>query len=77
MMNFHALAPKKYKKSVVSGMVYRIYNACSSWKNFHNSLEKGKKLLQNNQYPKSFSDPIIQKTLEKIVTPEKHQDEDK
>ena len=29
-MNYHALAPRKYKKSVVSGIVHRIFNACSS-----------------------------------------------
>ena len=31
IMNFHALAPKRYKRSVVSGFVYRIHRACSSW----------------------------------------------
>ena len=42
IMNYHALAPKKYKHSVVSGFVHRIYRACSSWHNFHDSLEKAK-----------------------------------
>ena len=37
IMNYHALAPKRYKHSVVSGFVYRIYRACSSWQNFHDS----------------------------------------
>ena len=27
VMNFHSLAPKKYKRSVVSGFVHRIYRA--------------------------------------------------
>jgi len=27
-MNFHALAPTKYKRLVVSGMVLRIFHAC-------------------------------------------------
>ena len=30
LMNFHALAPDKYKRSVVTGMVHRIVRACSS-----------------------------------------------
>ena len=38
-MNFHALAPRKCKKSVVSGFFYRIYRACSTWKCFHQGLE--------------------------------------
>lgn len=67
-MNYHALAPMKYKKSVVSGFVYRIYYACSSWKEFNVSLKKAKKLLECNQYPSSFYEPIINKTLTNIIT---------
>ena len=66
-LNFHALAPSKYKRSVVSGMVYRIFNACSSWQNFHLSLQKAKKMLENNQYPVSFYEPIIEKTINNIL----------
>ena len=62
-MNFHALAPRKCKKSVVSGFFYRIYRACSTWKCFHQGLEKTKKILRNNQYPPSFYEPIITKIL--------------
>ena len=69
IMNYHALAPKKYKRSVVSGFVHRIHRACSSWKNFHDSLEKAKTILLNNQYPPSFFDPIISDTLSKIIQP--------
>ena len=58
-MNYHGLAPKKYKRSVISGKVYRIHYACSTWKNFHNSLTRAKKIFENNQYPPSFY-PIIE-----------------
>ena len=64
---FPALAPKRYKRSVVSGFVHRIYRACSDWKAFHESLEKAKKILNNNQYPSAFYEPIIHETLTKIV----------
>ena len=67
IMNYHALAPKRYKRSVVSGFVYRIYFACSSWEHFHKSLEKAKQILERNQYPPSFYDPIIKDTLNKII----------
>lgn len=30
-MNYNVLAPTKYKKSVVSGLVHRLHQACSSW----------------------------------------------
>ena len=70
VMNYHALAPRKYKQSVVAGFVYRIHRACSTWKNFHVSLEKAKCILERNQYPPDFYEPVIQKALEKIVSAE-------
>ena len=67
IMNFHALAPKRYKRSVVSGFVYRIHRACSSWLYFHDSLEKAKRVLERNQYPPAFYEPIIKQTLDAIL----------
>ena len=67
IMNFHALAPKRYKRSVVSGFVYRIHRACSSWSYFHDSLEKAKRVLERNQYPPAFYEPIIKQTLDAIL----------
>ena len=67
IMNYHALAPKRYKRSVVSGFVHRIYRACSTWENFHDCLTKAKKLLERNQYPPEFYDPIIKDSLNKIL----------
>ena len=67
IMNFHALAPNKYKRSVVSGFVHRIYRACSDWTLFHQSLDKAKTILQENQYPECFYEPIINDTLTKII----------
>ena len=66
IMNYHALAPKRYKRSVVAGFVYRIYRACSSWENFHSSLVRAKIILEMNQYPPTFYDPIIRKALADI-----------
>ena len=69
IMNFHAMAPKRYKRSVVSGFVYRIYRACSTWQLFHESLEKAKRVLERNQYPPTFYESIIRETLETILRP--------
>ena len=69
-MNFHALAPKRYKQSVVAGFVHRIYRSCSTWKNFHESLKKAKQILEKNQYPPLFYDPIIEKTISKLLMTE-------
>ena len=66
-MNFHALAPQKYKRSVVIGFIHRIYRACSTWSHFDESLKKAKAALEKNQYPPYFYEPIIAKTLSKII----------
>ena len=68
VMNFHAIAPRKYKRAVVQGLVYRIYRSCSKWQAFHDSIQRAKVILENNQYPPEFYDNIISMTLEKIVT---------
>ena len=39
------------------------------------SLVKAKEILDNNQYPKSFYNPIITETLEKIRTTPQHIEE--
>ena len=68
VMNYHALAPRRYKRGVVSGFVHRIHRACSTWQNFHQSLSKAKEILEKNQYPSTFYEPIIRDTIEKIMT---------
>ena len=49
ILYFHAMAPKRYKRFVMQGFVYRIYRACNSWKKFHESLIKAKDILERNQ----------------------------
>ena len=75
ILNYHSLAPKRYKRSVVSGFVHRIYRACSRWQLFHSSLRKAKAILEHNQYPPTFYEPIIQQTLCNIVTPKVTQEQ--
>ena len=70
-LNYHALAPIKYKRSVIRSFVHRIYNSCSNWSSFHCSMEKMKKILENNQYQSHFYEPIIHDTLEKIFVHKK------
>ena len=73
VMNYHALSPKRYKKSVVAGFVHRIYRACSSWQLFHDSLERAKQILERNQYPPQFYNPIIKQALVKILKPDEEE----
>ena len=69
IMNFHALAPLKRKRSVVTGFVHRIFWACSTWEHFHGGLERPKRGLCNNQYPTNFYEPLIHSTIEKLHLP--------
>ena len=59
IINYHALAQNKYKRAVVTELVYHIFRSCSNWKHVHGHLEKGKVILKNNQYPQDFFEPII------------------
>ena len=52
---------------MVSGFVHIIHRACSTWSLFHESLQKAKKILERNQYPPCFYDPIISQTLSSIT----------
>jgi len=61
ILNCHALSPVKYKKSVVSGLIHRIFCACSTWENFHESVTKAKTILCNNQYPTIFLNRSLKK----------------
>ncbi len=63
---FYALAPKRYKKSVVQSFVHRIYRCCSSWEQVTSSLQRAKDVLDKNQYPAEFYEPIIGETINKI-----------
>ena len=63
IMNYHALAPKCYKRSGLSGFFHRIHRSCSNWSNFHTSLEKAKQILENNQCPQVFYNLIIEETI--------------
>ena len=76
-MNYHALAPLRYKRSVVSGFIYRIFYVCSNWKNVDESLGKAKRILDNNQYPSAFYEPIIEKTLSRIIENKAKNDDEK
>ena len=67
IMNYHALAPRRYKRSVVSGFVHRIHRSCSTWLHYHQSMVRAKRILERNQYPPAFYEPIIEQTLTNII----------
>ena len=67
-LNFHAIAPLKYKRNVIQGLVHRIYNATSTWDNFNIGMEDGIRILKENQYPEDLSRRILNSTLTRLKT---------
>ena len=70
-LNYYASAPTKYKRSVVHSFIHRVWNSCSTWKNFTKSMKEMKETLEDNQYPAFFYEPLIHATLEKIILKKK------
>ena len=67
-LNYHAVAPIRFKRSVVRSFVYRIYNACSNWKYFDEGIKEATEILKENQYPEAFYLPIVKQVIEKLQT---------
>ena len=66
----------KYKRSVMIGMVHRIYRACSSWTYIHQGLEEAKLTLLNNQYPLPLIETTFNQTLTHILSENKNKKND-
>ena len=65
-LNFHAMAPKRYKRSVIQGFVYQIYRACSSWKKFDESLIKVKDILEGTNTHQIFTNLLFLLQLKRL-----------
>ena len=64
-MNSFAKAPMKYQTNIVSGLINRIWDSCSSYKAFADGLDRARKLLEKNQYSRDWVDTKIGKAVEK------------
>ena len=56
---FHSFIPLAYKRSLVSCLLPRIFNLCSSHENFHAQLEVVRKLLNVNGFPSHMFDHLV------------------
>ena len=68
LLNFHSLCPDLYKRSLIAGMIHRIFATTSNWTLFSDSLLEAHGILQNNQYPKHFIQRVTNFTLSNIVS---------
>ena len=67
--NFHSFIPLAYKRSLISCLLYRIFNLCSSYENFHTQLEVIRKLFNLNGFPSHMFDRLVHRFLNKIFEP--------
>ena len=51
------------------GCIHPIFNARSTWNNFHTGIQKAKKIWEANQYPPQFYENIVGETFDKLLCP--------
>ena len=66
LLNFHALTPKRFKRSVVQGFAFRIWRACSSEKSLHESLTKAKEISNETNSPMVFITSLSLQQLKRL-----------
>ena len=75
LLNFHSASPMSFKRSLVTGFVSRIFNLTSDYYRLHHAIGDLRSVLQKNQYPTEFFDPIIRKKLSDLLAQKHHQPE--
>ena len=67
--NFNSYNPLAYKQNLVSCLIHRVFNLCSSYENFHTQLEVVRKLFNSNGFPSHMFDRIVRRFLEHTLDP--------
>ena len=67
--NFNSFIPLAYKQNLVSCLIHRIFNLCSSYENFHTQLEVVRKLFNSNGFPSHMFDRIVHRFLDHTFDP--------
>ena len=63
--DFDSLAPDKYKTNLISVLIFRVFQICSSYVSFHQEITRIKDILCKNRFPKTLIDRIIKSFLDK------------
>ena len=69
--NFHSFIPLTYKRCLVSCLIHRIFNLCSSYENFHIQLEVVRNLFKLNYFgfPSYMFERITRRFLDNTFVP--------
>ena len=63
--DFASLSPNWFKTNLINSLIYRAFNSCSSYANFHNEIVRIKCSLAKNCFPRSMVDEVIRPFLDK------------
>ena len=63
ILNYHSVAPTKWKRSLIKCLLTRAYRLSSNINLFMSEVEKIKNILQRNSYPSAFIDRNIEEFL--------------
>ena len=61
--------PLAYKRSLVSCLVHRMFNLCSTYENFHAQLEVVRKLFNLNGFPSHMFDHLVRRFFDNMFDP--------
>ena len=67
--NFHSFIPLSYKRSLISCLLHRIFNLCSTYENFHVQLEIVRKLFNLNGFLSHMFDDLVRRFLNNLFEP--------
>ena len=62
-MNFTSYAPGSWKRGLIRCLLHRAFLVCSSWKLFHEELNRLQKLFVSNAYPIKMIQSVIKEFL--------------
>jgi hypothetical protein len=74
--DYSSYLPDCYKKSLIKTLIYRAYNLCSTWTTFDKEVKRITQNLIDNNFPQSYIEKTINKTLDKLYKNTPSQQED-
>ena len=66
-INFKSFLPETYKIGLIKSLLFRCFGLCSDFIKFHNEIDKLKRILYKNSYPRDLVGKRIKEFLDKIL----------
>ena len=66
ILNYRSCAPLQNNKSIIQGIIYRLFHATGNWEAFLEALIKNEEIWENNQYPRHWVGNFIQDTINQL-----------